>query len=320
MMKSINCFIFLVLSVFSCCRYDKIEPKCGELPPPQNNLGEYDYTMPKYHYTSPSFNPNNENEIAFYRLSPPEIAICIYNLQTHELRTIYKPQEGFGTGTPEWGNDNWIFFPMKDRQIWKIKANGDSLMQVTNNPLCFNPQLNTNFHKMIYYHFWNVSEFTGNIFISDEKGNVLDSIRGIMQLSAWQNSDNIALFSHLNSTNAIGTIQVLNPNTKERIDIGSYNFDGNSENGLCWIDNNTLFYILEDGVYKIDIPTQKTTQLRVTCETKNYTNPSYSLSSHKIVACKTTKKMVGDNLVEVNKKLCILDIEGNELEIIEIPE
>jgi hypothetical protein len=313
MLITIFCFLY-------SCKYDKIEPKCEDLPPSKNLVTGYKILTPKYNYTAPSFNPSQPNEIVFYRTGEGKIDICTYNLQTNKLKTVYAPENGFGTGYPNWGSNNWIFFPMKDRNIWKINVNGDSLMQVTNNPLCYNPILNTKLHKMIYYHFWSSPNFTGNIFISDEKGNVLDSIKGVMQLSAWQNSDNIALFSSAGSINSQGKIQLLNPYTKEKTDIGTYDFDGNSENGLCWIDNKTLVYVMEDGIYKIDVPTQKTEQLRVTCETKNYSNPSYSPTLNKIVVNKTTKKIVGDNSVELVSKICLLNVNGKEESIIDIPE
>lgn len=302
------------------CKHHSIAPICEDLPP-SNSLNQfYQYTSSTYNYGCVSFNPNNEHEILFYRHSKTSVDICIYNLQTKELRVVYSRNKDFGTGGVEWGNNDWIYFPLKDMLIWRIKTNGDSLSQVASDALCFFPKLNTKLHKMIYYHFWNVPEFTGHIYIADEAGNVLDSIKGTMQASVWENNNNIALFSHLDSINSIGTVQVLNPLTKERIDISSYNFEGNGEGSLCWIDENTLFYTLVHGIYRVDIQTKKTIQLQEMCDTKLYGSLSYAKMLNKFVAIKGTQKIVGDNLVEVRTWICLLDLAGNEVEIIDIPE
>lgn len=70
----------------------------------------YNFSAPKYNYVAASFNPSNSNEVLFYRKGWGTIDICIYNTQSNELKTVYTPSNGFGTGSPQWGNNNWIFF------------------------------------------------------------------------------------------------------------------------------------------------------------------------------------------------------------------
>lgn len=311
-----------MVCLFYSCRYDKIEPKCEDLPPSKNDIWGYDYTFPPNTYYAASFNPANPKEIVFYRRTWTASDICYFDTQSKTLRIIYSPTNGFDSGEPQWGNNNWIFFPMKDRHIWKIKANGDSLTRVTQFPLCFNPKFNTDKDILIYRHMWGTPQYSAQIYISDPMGKLIDSLpcishRGIF---AWQNSQYIASYVNADPSNSIGTIRVINPQTKEETDVSTYNYNGNSENGMCWIDDNTLIYMMEDGVYKVNVVTKKTTQLRVTCETKNYSSPSYSPALNKMLVTKTTKKIVGDNLVESVSKLCFMDTEGNEVETIEIPE
>lgn len=85
----------------------------------------------EYQYRAVVVNPSNSNEIAFLRSSDAYsmATLCIYNLCTNELNEIaFDLHE-----TLDWSTKNWLVITRSDNQLWKIKANGDGLTQITNN-------------------------------------------------------------------------------------------------------------------------------------------------------------------------------------------
>jgi hypothetical protein len=322
-------FYLTLISLFvsiSACNYDRVEGKCTK------DKSDYNYILPPYSYGLPSINPNNANELLFLRAGKGKTSICVFNLQSRELNIVSSPNTSFDSRDLAWGNDNWIYFTAKDLQIWKIKSNGDSLTQVTSRNGNFYPRVNTLKRKMmcesVCFGCYEPDPIRSgkvdlrSILIFDEKSNLLDSIlcttctRGF----TWQNAENIAYFGHLDAKNPIGTVVVLNPDTKEVIRLSTYNYDGNTETGMCWIDSNTLFYSIESGLFKIDIANKKTTQLRITCNKEKYWYPSYSPALDRLVVVRQKQISKRKDVIELEFKICFMDTEGKELETIDIPE
>ncbi len=86
-----------------------------------------------YVYNFPSYNPNNDNEFAYYRAKGED--------QGLDSRELWKFNGCTGEATfltdqyyyrTDWGSNDWILFTGTGHQIYKIKSSGDSLTQLTN--------------------------------------------------------------------------------------------------------------------------------------------------------------------------------------------
>jgi len=94
------------------------------------------YVRPeRYHYQDACFNPLNSNQIAFMRLDqsviPVRFELCTFDFCTGDLK-VFTDKCFSG---PDWSAKGWIAFRGKNKQIWIIKSDGDSLIQLTTNPL-----------------------------------------------------------------------------------------------------------------------------------------------------------------------------------------
>ncbi|MDX1652172.1 MAG: hypothetical protein R3277_06750 [Brumimicrobium sp.] len=85
-----------------------------------------------YVYNDPVLNPNNPFEFAFIRKDPNQLGwhaeLCVYNFCSNEMKMI-TDLVGYDI---DWSAKDWIIFTGKDLQLYKVKPDGDSLIQLTN--------------------------------------------------------------------------------------------------------------------------------------------------------------------------------------------
>jgi len=84
-----------------------------------------------YDYAYPCFNPNNSNQIAYYRYNTSTVEagweIWVQDLCTGEKRMLVN-DANYGI---DWSVKDWIVYTAIDQQIYIIKSNGDSLIKLT---------------------------------------------------------------------------------------------------------------------------------------------------------------------------------------------
>jgi hypothetical protein len=79
---------------------------------------------------APCVNPNNQYEIAFIEITANnEYSIQKFSFLTGKKTLLHKGGHSF----LDWSMKGWLIFQEDDLQLWKIKDNGDSLTQLTNN-------------------------------------------------------------------------------------------------------------------------------------------------------------------------------------------
>ena len=129
----------------------------------------YEYPGP-YQYLDACFAPLNSNLIAFIRMNvqtiPYQFELCTFNFCSGQFRIL--TDKAFSD--PDWSVKNWIIFRGRNAQVWKIKSNGDSLIQITG--------VNDNFNNPRWDALGNmflVSSWT-DVIVSDENGEFIDSI------------------------------------------------------------------------------------------------------------------------------------------------
>lgn len=86
----------------------------------------------QYDYRLPCFNPSDPYEIAYLRKDRDVLGECpgavfIFSFRTGEARQVAS-NACYGL---DWSSTGWLIYTGIDRKIWKVKANGDSLTQLT---------------------------------------------------------------------------------------------------------------------------------------------------------------------------------------------
>lgn len=156
--------ILIVFIFFGCKKSDCIEE-------PRDNdpymLFSYNYTTDRI-ITNASFNPNNSDELLLF-VSFPNCIIYRYNLKSKELLELYKTNYYEGAS---WVPNNWIVFSA-NRNIWKMKSNKNSLIQINNSGTLSNPVWSPDGKHI---HCSSSNEI--NSIILDENGNVTDTLEG----------------------------------------------------------------------------------------------------------------------------------------------
>ena len=117
------------------------------------------------------YNPMNNDEIVFLKLESNIRKMYRYNLVTHQKVLIgsFPIILSF-----DWGKNDWILLELGDYNIWKMKSNGDSLIQVTSGKPFFHPKWNFNASKFSVFYY--VNPMNEHCEILTENGLFYDSI------------------------------------------------------------------------------------------------------------------------------------------------
>ena len=83
----------------------------------------------QYVYWFPCFNPNDPYEIAYLRgeASNCHEEVFVFSFRTGEAKRVATN----ACYNLDWSSTGWLIYTGVDRKIWKVKANGDSLTQLT---------------------------------------------------------------------------------------------------------------------------------------------------------------------------------------------
>ncbi|MCB9231241.1 MAG: hypothetical protein H6581_06245 [Bacteroidia bacterium] len=112
----------------STAEYDRIYRSMFSPSP----IGPFFYFVEDFTFANPVFNPNNPYEMAYIRedenKSGIEDEIWTFNFCTGRAQKL---ADNFYYNL-DWGTNGWLLYTGTGHQIFKIKANGDSLTQLTN--------------------------------------------------------------------------------------------------------------------------------------------------------------------------------------------
>jgi len=285
-------------------RYHSIPPFSGWSP-----SGTYPSIDDSTKYYSPQFNPNNDNEIAFFdRDYGNELGIYKLNLLTN-IKTpilIGVSMNAFFS----WSKKDWIIFQKNtDFNIYKIKSNGDSITQLTFNGIFHGPRWNNDGTKFMATCS---SDNIGNR-VFDQNGNVIDTIPGWYGSGDWKHPQYIVgLPLDLN-------LSVMN------VESGLVKSEINNENSnhfsvFGWATDNKIVYGDRTGLHTYWINNGIKQKMRNYCNAVSYISMTRNSTSTKLVFSKLEAKLVEIEGVEYeyqDAKLVIMNTDGsNEQEII----
>ncbi|MDP1802544.1 MAG: hypothetical protein Q8L81_14385 [Bacteroidota bacterium] len=213
------------------------------------------------------YNPINSDEVIYIVKSKNYYnEMYLYNRQTKVTKSIDKSVYTM----PSINKFGWLTYCKANFCVYKIKANGDSLIKLTNS-FCNFPRWDYTGDR-IFYTQEGFGNTPSRLMIVNKFGVKLDSINGydgIVGISS--NSNKIVLKK---SPNYQLFLKDLNTGTETTIRYGSYNYNNltfdNNDANVFWWDNN--------GIYRLNINNLKEDTLVKTCPLKHFLDtPTFEL-------------------------------------------
>ena len=310
----------------SACSKSKVEAvvppcDCPELPESRAGIGPR-ITGPGLGYSLPCFNPHNPREIGYYKYDaahPTEYGLYTANLDTRQQRLIY---HGNGMSLQlRWGATGWLALSMGN-QAWKLKANGDSLTQLTTGGAHYLPQWSPDGQRLVCRE----PDTPGApLVIIDKNGRRLSQLNGfpVNYCQSWSPDGTKLLITYGPLANELGYgvgVYDLATNRAELIvDTQVPNSSAGMLTGAVWLaDSRNVIWASGTGVYATDTQTRQTKQLRTGCGTRVYLNPDVSADGRTILVRRVDKKSLDDgNAIYEESNLWLMDIDGrNERKLV----
>lgn len=205
-------------------------------------------------------------------------------------------------------------------QIWKAKANGDSLRQLTSVDFHSTARWSPDGARVVCHTDNYVPD--GPIQILDRNGRLLRSllIENTKLALAWAPDGNsllleydptrkdIGLATYDLRTNRLETVVTI-PKTEN-----TYGF----VYGATWLPNGkSIVWCRDQGLYKTELATRRTVRLRSACEGRRYENPAVSPDGRQLAGDHTNQRVSDDGYsmhIEIN--IWTLDLDGtNEQQV-----
>lgn len=299
-MNSKKKICFLSIFLFVGCTKDhlNIDSNCSELPPAP--IAGWNYQLDSVNYTFPFFNPSNSNEILYQKQeSSGHKNLYKYNLLTKQKQIIFSDENYY---QPKWGKNEWILLNPQDGNIWKIKSNGDSLIQLTFTNGDFAPEWNITSDKFSIYR--TIGTFSKTVIL-DRDGNELDTLDNYYSSqSSWQHPYFMA------TANEYG-LRIINAETDTVAHLITQQEP--SLTSAIWLsDQINIIYTAENGIFKINSQTKNISVIKSSCSTRKYLFPSYSPQSNKIIFQRVDLQQLNSSTVSVKIGLYMMNTDGSD--------
>ncbi|MEZ4826022.1 MAG: hypothetical protein R3C61_06970 [Bacteroidia bacterium] len=218
---------------------------------------------------SPRYNPRNPDEIIYTLIFSGKLGgeLWKFNLCTGENLRLATDVMLYPN---DWSKKGWILFHRTDYQIWKIKDNGDSLQQITNQYANYTPRWLGGGDQFIYYrqkhndNKWFIRDLDGKVDTLPIRGERQSpSSDGKRLVHAPQFGDNIYLKIYDFETGKISELAKLHISEV-----------GTTISTIEWRDNDQkLLWTCRKGIFQTDVSTGHTEVIVSTpCLSQHYTH------------------------------------------------
>jgi hypothetical protein len=325
-------FLCLVLLVFAC-KKEIQEPQTSSQPVsiadssdclpivrPDTTLG-WLIGWSSYRKMMPYFNPNNNDEFLYIDRLPgsPFSNMCIYNLITGETNCILSGQTYLSQ--PRWHVNDWILFRGNGDNVFRIKSNGDSLLQITTSSVFQIPVWRPDGQAWISN---NAVNFAGDIDVFDMEGNLIEVIQGEEFFKGdWSEDNRIVTTKSYGGSNQLTWTNVAVVNWQD------LTFDTNSPHNQAqdvhWIPMSDEVMISQIGsdISRINVLTGEKIRVREGCGTRYYNYFSISNNCSRIVAERVTPEEIYSdgwfNIVIYKSDIVIMNFDGTNEQVINLP-
>lgn len=309
--------LLIALIALTACRKDpETGPSAGgagtspciplpEIPP----LGWNEWEVEPF-IEYPRWNPNNPEEFMFVEVrSIFQEKLWKYNLSTHALDLLF---EGNLLYSPEWGKTGWITLNIGwPANIYKIKADGDSLTQLTTDGQNFGGEWNYSGDTVVYYHADNDTR----IMLPD--GTFIQHLPNgggyLSGNSRWGHPNYIGT--------AVEGLFITDPYEGLPIFLIS-DSGGANYYGLSFVnDLDRIAWVWDSGLHTTSISTHQTTLIEETCSSDCYRSVDCNLVNNKLllVRAKFTPDDPVQAALKVETSIVIMNLDGTGKQTISIP-
>ena len=308
-------YLFLFFVLIGCCKETnnnncKCCPKCNDLPSMDIPVIYYSNNQYKYPY----YNPNNNNEIIYYYSDYENNTNQLVKYDILQKTKTILIDNIIIISQPKWGINDWILLNNIELEIWKIKSNGDSLINVAAGGSNLFPEWNANNTSIIY-----TNSETGGIPYNLISKNILTNINDTI-------FNDIATHLSISNTNVLAaTFYMCNISLSELSDylswhkVSEYACVGNNTiTCFNWHPNSLHLFCSKrrDGIFKIDTKNNIEIKIKNACDSKFYKTLSVSPDGDKLITERIDGYISNDNKLFNDSKIYIMDINGcNEQEI-----
>src|SRR5690606_10215410 len=268
---------------------------------------------------SPSYNPYNKNEIAYFKqdTSTGNIALNTFDIITKKETVVLPNALVFGPSNPQiqWKSPNTLSFIRTDGNIYTVHTDGSHTNAITSVPT-------------YTHHTWKndsiiiaeYSENGGTGFFNKAEINTLTSD---VQLSAQEYFMYGAL--HPNGSyvyvkhNDANNIFIRYSNEEEKRITDNILSDRDSITGVAWHPDytNVIYTTYRGGIFSVNTATSQAHNIRIGCDTKSYRHITISPDGKQIVVQRVDAHENTDQAKWIEThSLYLMDINGkNEQKI-----
>lgn len=232
-----------------------------------------------------------------------------YNLSTHALDLLF---EGNLLYSPEWGKSGWITLNIGwPANIYKIKANGDSLTQLTTDGQNFGGEWNYSGDTIVYYHSFNETR----IMLPD--GTYIQHLPNgggyTEDISSWRHP-------HYLATSYEG-LYIFNPYDGIPIQLISDTTSGGYYRTSFVNDLDRIAWVWDSGLHTTSISTHQTALIEETCSSDCYRSVDCNPVNNKLllVRARSTPDDPIQAALKVETSIVIMNLDGTGKQVVEIP-
>lgn len=298
--------LLIVLVTFSCKKktvkknisYECISIKnCNQI-----GFGyQYDIDFDRF-YSSPYFNPNNENEFLYLKRYSPSYnstELYIYNILTNENHLIHS---GNVLYAPKWGQNGWIIFCESDGGIYKIRGDGAELIKLTNENCYHYPDWFFDQDKFITYN-----ACLGADILFSSNGIPLDTLPKLVgPSSSMTQQPCVAL-------NSLG-VRFYNYETNNFDFIYDYSSEVNNyANGgsVFYTSTNEVVYSNENGLHRLTIPSMTSVNFKRSCNSKVYIFGCVNNSKTKMIWSRGDYEQIDECKLKFKSRIYLMNMDGS---------
>jgi hypothetical protein len=203
----------------------------------------------KWSFGIPVLNPNNNKQFCYIASEKDKDYPDGSNMYKYDFCT--------GTSTfvtsnwwygASWSVKDWIIFTAPDLQLWKVKSNGDSLIQLTNtrnynNYAVWSPRGDK-------YLYFDASLGSTAMVVSNETGQKLKVFNKYMERWTWLN-DSVIVYIATSASNQAAIVRKYFLNSDTDVLITEYNSSNAAGAAGIYVKDNIIYTTDVDYTYKI---------------------------------------------------------------------
>jgi hypothetical protein len=303
--------LFIALGATLSCRKHEIPPeqpaqvppvevpddtsyKCGPLPPPPQIFGWTDSTTDE-----------NKNINAFFRnpLNGEELIVVVngdafgynkmfaFNLRTKQSKFL----AALDRFVPDVNSRGWIVFSTAEKNVFKVKANGDSLTQLTYLNIHSDPKWD---HTEKSFHvFQQAAVFAENQLLKIKaNGEIMAGFFTDMELTAPFRKSNKIIIQRRSSSQVTLIEKNLDLNTETPLISGPYEIQSKKSHFDYLTvdqDDQSLYWCNDGGIFKYTFASKRIDTVYRNCENTVYLRPVISKVTKEMTFCRREIRPVG---------------------------